>query len=102
MIKSIKALTTSYHENLIASLRDPEEATTYLKLALEEYEVDGDTSPFLLALRNVAEASDGMTELAKKTNLNRQNLYRVLSGGRKSYFSNLRLYFTWIRLSFIN
>ncbi len=88
-MSNLKKLTTSYHEKLIKSLRDPEEATVYLKVALEEYEADEDTAAFLLALRNVAEAIGGMTELAKKTRLNRQNLYRVLSGEGNPTFQTL-------------
>lgn len=61
------------------NLKDPEEAISYLNTALEEYEKDGDTEAFLLALRTVAEARGGITELARKTNLNRQHLYRTLS-----------------------
>jgi probable addiction module antidote protein len=34
---------------------------------------------FLVALRNVTEAQGGIGELAKRTNLNREHLYRVLS-----------------------
>ena len=34
---------------------------------------------FLLALRDVAEASGGMANLARKTSLNRENLDRSLS-----------------------
>ena len=34
---------------------------------------------FLLALRNVAEAQGGVAKLADKANLNRENLYRMLS-----------------------
>ncbi|MCP5108906.1 MAG: putative addiction module antidote protein [bacterium] len=60
-------------------LKDPEEAVSYLNTALEEYEKDQDGDAFLLALRTVAEARGGLTELARKTNLNRQNLYRTLS-----------------------
>lgn len=48
--------TADYHEHLIESLRDPEEAIAYLRVALEEYEQDGDSEFFLLALRNIAEA----------------------------------------------
>ncbi len=69
----------SYHDHLIKALEKKTEATTYLKIALEEYEKDGNTEVFLLALRNVAEAQGGVAELSKKTKLNRQNLYRILS-----------------------
>ena len=68
-----------HHEVVIDELRNPEMAKSYLEVALEEYELDGDLSFFLEALRNVAEAQGGMTKLASKTGLNRQNLYRVLS-----------------------
>jgi len=71
--------TVSFHDMLIASLKNPKEAAAYLQVALEEYQEDGDTEFFLLALRNVAEAEGGIGELAKKTKLNRQNLYRTLS-----------------------
>ncbi len=68
-----------HHEVVIDELQNPEMAKSYLEVALEEYELDGDLSFFLEALRNVAEAQGGMTKLASKTGLNRQNLYRVLS-----------------------
>jgi len=68
-----------YKRYLIDSLRDSREACAYLNVALEEYEKDHDTEVFLLALRDVAEAHGGLTRLAKKTKLNRQNLYRTLS-----------------------
>jgi hypothetical protein len=40
-------------------LKDPEDAKEYLLVALESFEQDGDTSAFLLALRDVAEAKMG-------------------------------------------
>lgn len=70
---------TNYHDRLIASLADQDEAMAYLKVALEEYENDGDYNAFMLALRNVAEAQGGVGKLAKKTKLDRTHLYRVLS-----------------------
>lgn len=71
--------TVSYHDKLIEALRDPKEAYAYLQVALEEYQEDGDTEALLIALRNVAEAKGGIATLAKKTHLNRQNLYKILS-----------------------
>ena len=41
--------------------------------------MDGDKDHFLLALRNVAEAQGGIGALAKRTQLNREHLYRILS-----------------------
>ncbi len=68
-----------FEDDLRERLADPEYARVFLDVALEEYEQDGDTEAFLLALRDVAEAQGGLTQLAKRTKLNRQNLYRALS-----------------------
>jgi probable addiction module antidote protein len=65
----------SYQADLIESLRDSQEAAEYLNAALE----DDDPELFLLALRNVAEAQGGMAQLAEKTKLNRESLYKMLS-----------------------
>jgi probable addiction module antidote protein len=67
---------SSYQKDLIESLKDPCEAAAYLSAAIEE----GDRAVFLLALRNVAEAHGGMAAVAKKANLSRESLYRMLSG----------------------
>ncbi len=64
-----------YQPELIQSLRAPRHAAAYLNAALEE----GDPEVFLLALRNVAEAQGGIAQLADRANLNRENLYRMLS-----------------------
>jgi probable addiction module antidote protein len=71
----MKKLTKPYHEFLIESLKDPEEAAEYLNEALEE----NDPKYFLKALRNVAEACGGMSKVAQLASLDRTNLYRMLS-----------------------
>jgi probable addiction module antidote protein len=60
-------------------LKDPEKAKTYIDVALKEYQSDSDAEALLLALRDVAEAQGGIGELAKKTGLNRPNIYKALS-----------------------
>ena len=65
----------SYKDDLIESLKEPREAAEYLNAAL----YDGDPEVFLLALRDVAEALGGVGALSKKTKLNRESLYRMLS-----------------------
>ena len=60
-------------------VQDTDEASSYLTAALEEYENDGNLSAFLKAIRTVVDAQGGMSNLAAKTNLNRQHLYRSLS-----------------------
>lgn len=65
----------SYQEDLIKSLKNSKEAAAYLNAAIEE----GDRELFLLALRNIAEAQGGISTIAEKAHLNRENLYRMLS-----------------------
>jgi probable addiction module antidote protein len=67
-------LTKNYRESLLQALQDPQEAAEYLTAALEE----GDSVVFLLALRDVADAR-GLSALAAQAQLNRENLYRMLS-----------------------
>lgn len=65
-----------YQEKLIEDLQDPELASAYLNVAL----MDEDPRIFLLALKNVCQAQgEEMTDLAKKTKISRENLYRILS-----------------------
>lgn len=71
----MKKRISTYQEDLIEALKDPREAAAYLSAAIE----DGNREVFLLALRNVAEARGGMTALARKTHINRESLYRMLS-----------------------
>jgi DNA-binding phage protein len=59
--------TASYHDELIKSLKKTKEANLYLRIAMEEYQEDGDTEALLVALCNIAEAQDGITQLARKT-----------------------------------
>ena len=55
-------------------LADPVEAAEYLNAALE----DGSQEVFLMALKDVANAK-GISEISRLTNLNRENLYKILS-----------------------
>ncbi len=52
MAKS-KKKNADYHEDLVETLKDPDEAIGYLRAALEESDMP---KVFLIALRNVAEA----------------------------------------------
>ena len=56
---------------------------SYLEVALEEYQINRNAQAFFMAFKEAAKAQGGLTELAKKSNLNRQNLYKILSGDRK-------------------
>lgn len=77
-------VTTKYVDGLRELLKDPEEAAAYLNAALEEDSQEA----FLLALRDVAEAR-GMSQLAREANLNREDLYRILSATGNPQLSSL-------------
>lgn len=67
-------LTIPFVDFLYDSLRSPDNAAEYINASLQEE----NEKLLLLALRDVVNAI-GMSEIAKKTGLNRENLYRSLS-----------------------
>lgn len=69
----------SFKDDLKEWLKDPKQAEAYLKVALEEYEEDGDLHMFLKALKNIALAQGGIAELAERVDMKRQSLYQALS-----------------------
>ena len=78
-----------FSEYNIQKLKDPEDASLYLTDALADFEIDHDVNAFLKALKDVTDAQGGIGELAKKTKLNRQNLYKVLSAKRQPKIETL-------------
>lgn len=76
----------SYEAFLLEELRDPELAAAYLTAALTE----GSSEEFLLALRSVADAHGGVGAVAEAAQLNRQTLYRTLSGDGNPTIATLR------------
>lgn len=60
---------------MLERLRDPATAAAYINAATHE----DDPGAFLQALRNVAEARGGLSKIATRAGLNRQQLYRTLS-----------------------
>lgn len=56
-------------------LREPETAAAYLSVAAR----DDDPAALLQALRKVTAAMGGVSTIAERTGLNRQQLYRTLS-----------------------
>lgn len=75
-----------YDAYLQEELHDPELAAAYLTAALTE----GSTDEFLLALRSVADAHGGIGAVAEAAQLNRQALYRTLSGDGNPTIATLR------------
>jgi probable addiction module antidote protein len=80
----MSTLTARYEDGLRQALLDPTEAAAYLDAALAE----GDTDSFLLALRDVAEAR-GIAHVARAAQLNRENLYRMLTTNGNPQLSSL-------------
>lgn len=76
----------NYHDDLLQRLADTEYAAEYLTACLE----DGDEGVFLLALRDVAQVHGGISQLAQKTNLNREHLFRMLSKTGNPQLNSLR------------
>ena len=66
-------------------LDSPEIIHEYLKAAFEE----GDSELLITAIGNVAKAQ-GMSEIARKANLSRQNLYKALSPDSSPKFDTVK------------
>ena len=79
-IKKVNEITGDYQEWLISHLKNKKAACAHLQVALEEYQEDDDREAFMLSLRHVAMAQGGIAHLAHETKLNRESLYRLLSG----------------------
>jgi probable addiction module antidote protein len=73
-----------YDRWLIKSLKDPKEAALYLNAIIEE----DDLEVLLLGLWHVARAQ-GMSTLAKKINLHRVSLHKMLSKKGNPEFRNV-------------
>ena len=78
-IKKVHRLTGDYEKWLIESLKNKKDAAIFLQTALEQFQDDGDSEALLLSFRHVAEAQGWLGDLAKKTSLNRESLYKTLS-----------------------
>ena len=79
----------TYKESLIERLKDPEYASSYLKACLEESFEAKDVGIFQLAVRDVVEASGGMTKISSKMEVSRESFYRSLSMKGQAKFSTL-------------
>ncbi len=71
-------MSNKYTDDLIERLKDPQYAAMYLDAALCDQKDEDFEQRFLLALRDVAQAH-GISNLARSTELSRQNLYKIFS-----------------------
>ena len=76
-----------YH---IEQLRDPDDARIYLSVALGDYAKDGDIDAFLLAVRDVAEAQGGLSQLAERLSFTDEGLNKVLSENGNPQLNTIR------------
>ena len=73
-----------YNWNIEDSLKTPEERATYIEAAMEE----NDPEFLTVALGDVARA-EGMSKVAKRANLGRENLYRAFAPGGNPTLSTI-------------
>lgn len=66
-------------------------ADEYIKIAFDEYAKDGDEKALLITLRQAAKAKSNFKDLAAKTGLSRENLYRALSPNGNPRFHTIML-----------
>jgi probable addiction module antidote protein len=77
----------SHDQKVIERLRnDPLFASEYLKAAMED---EDEPRVLLIALRRIAEARGGITQIARKAGVERESLHRALSGRGNPRFSTL-------------
>jgi probable addiction module antidote protein len=76
---------SDYKDDLLEDLRSPGYAGKYLSAAHAD-----SAEAFLVALRDVVTAQKGMTVLAKAAEVNRENLYRMLSKDGNPRLKTLR------------
>ena len=73
--------SVDYHDELMIFLKDQSNAVEYLNAALEE-SLNGDEESrvlFLRALKNIAEAQGSISDLARRSHICRESIYRILS-----------------------
>jgi probable addiction module antidote protein len=78
--------TKKFKKDLLKELRNPQFAAEYLAQVMAEQDYDA----FLIALKDVVEATGGVGALAKEVNLQRQSLYKILSGDGNPRLSTLQ------------
>ncbi len=79
MKRTGKSSTILHDEIRLRYMKDPKEAKFSLKLALQEFEKDGQIEPLLDTLRLLAQAQGGLAKLARETTISRKALHEALS-----------------------
>ena len=80
----------TWREYVIEQLaEDWDAALDYIQFAMEEYQVDGDTEVFLLALYTFVESQGGIEEVAKRTAMAPETLSKILSSEEAPHLNTL-------------
>jgi probable addiction module antidote protein len=87
---------SNYRKDLLKSLRNRSYSDKYLSAAYAD-----STEAFLVALRDVATAQKSMTDLAASAEVNRENLYRMLSNDGNPRLHNLRAVLDALKLRIV-
>lgn len=75
---------------LIERLAEQEDMSGYLSAVMEEYQTHGNASVIQVSLQNVVEAKGGISELAKKTDIDPEVLSDVLTSTEAPRIDTLR------------
>ncbi len=85
----MKAIHTMRKWDTVEHLKTDEDMVMYLEACMEEA---GDDAAFIAAALGDIARAKGMTQLAKKTGLGRESLYKALSGeGNPSFGTILKV-----------
>ena len=79
----------TWHAFLVKQLAE-EDVKGFLAAVIEEYQIHGDLTTIQLALQYVVEAQGGISEFAKKTDLDSQVLSEVLASTEAPQIDKLR------------
>ena len=75
----------SWNDHVQEAIKDPALAAEYLTAAAS----DEDSRSFVIALKNIIDVYGGLSNLARKANLNRGSLHRALTGKGNINFDTL-------------
>lgn len=75
-----------FREFVRESIQDPKLAAEYLNAAAKEE----DSGAFMIALKDVIDVYGGLSDLARKANLNRGSLHRALTGKSMAKFETFQ------------
>lgn len=80
----------NFDDYLADKLKDDRFAQDFLNGIIKDYYEDNDKELFLACLKDFVMLRGGMTEISRKTKINRQHLYKIFSPSGNPTLENLR------------